>query len=89
MAAMTLEELKKGMSDKVYGQIIDIFLRHSDILAVLPFDDCVSASGGGSTMKYKYMRKVPVPLGGICILPPARSQCTHKSWSHPDDLRGR
>lgn len=58
MAAMTLEELKKGMSDKVFGQIIDIFLRHSDILAALPFDDCVSASGGGSTMKYKYLRKV-------------------------------
>lgn len=55
---MTLEELKKGMSDKVFGQIVDIFLRCSDILAVLPFDDCVSASGGGSTMKYKYMRKV-------------------------------
>ncbi|MDE6975022.1 MAG: hypothetical protein K2P38_18330 [Lachnospiraceae bacterium] len=58
MAAMTLEELKKGMSDKVFGQIIDIFLRQSDILGSLQFDDCVSASGGGSTMKYKYMRKV-------------------------------
>ena len=58
MAAMTLEELKKGMSDKVFDKIVDIFLRHSDVLAVLPFDDCVSASGGGSTMKYKYMRKV-------------------------------
>lgn len=57
MAAMTLEELKKGMSDKVFGQIIDIFLRQSDILGSLQFDDCVSASGG-STMKYKYMRKV-------------------------------
>ena len=55
---MTLEELKKGMSDKVFGQIVDIFLRQSDILQVLPFDDCVSASGGGSTMKYKYLRKV-------------------------------
>lgn len=56
--AMTLEEIKKGMSDKVFGQIVDIFLRESDILQVLPFDDCVSASGGGSTMKYKYLRKV-------------------------------
>lgn len=56
--AMTLEELKKGMSDKVYAQIVDIFLRQSDILQMLPFDDCVSASGGGSTMKYKYLRKV-------------------------------
>ena len=49
MAAMTLEEIKKGMSDKVFGQIVDIFLRESDILQMLQFDDCVSASGGGST----------------------------------------
>lgn len=58
MAVMTLEEIKKGMSDKIFGQIVDIFLRNSEILQVLPFDDCVSAVGGGSTMKYKYMRKV-------------------------------
>lgn len=58
MAVMTLEEIKKGMSDKIFSQIVDIFLRHSEILQVLPFDDCVSAVGGGSTMKYKYMRKV-------------------------------
>ena len=56
--AMTLEEIKKGMSDKVFSQIVDIFLRQSAILQMLPFDDCVSASGGGSTMKYKYLRKV-------------------------------
>ena len=58
MAAMTLEEIKKGMSDKVFDKIVDIFLRESAILQMLPFDDCVSASGGGSTMKYKYLRKV-------------------------------
>lgn len=58
MAAMTLDELKKGMSDKVFSQIVDIFLRNSAILSDLPFDDCVSASGGGSTLKYKYFRKV-------------------------------
>ena len=58
MATMTLEEMKKGMSDKVFDQIVDIFLRESDILQLLPFDDCVSASGSGSTMKYKYLRKV-------------------------------
>lgn len=58
MAAMTLDEIKKGMSDKVFGQIVDIFLRESAILQMLQFDDCVSASGGGSTMKYKYLRKV-------------------------------
>lgn len=58
MAIMTLDEIKKGMSDKVFSMIVDIFLRQSDILQLLPFDDCVSASGGGSTMKYKYLRKV-------------------------------
>ena len=58
MAVMTLEEIKKGMADKVFDQIVDIFLRESEILQVLPFDDCVSATGGGSTMKYKYLRKV-------------------------------
>lgn len=58
MAVMTLEEIKKGMSDKVFGQIVDIFLRKSEILQMLQFDDCVSASGGGSTMKYKYLRQV-------------------------------
>lgn len=58
MAVMTLEEIKKGMADKVFDQIVDIFLRNSEILQILPFDDCVSASGGGSTMKYKYLRKV-------------------------------
>lgn len=58
MAIMTLDEIKKGMSDKVFSKIVDIFLRESAILQMLPFDDCVSASGGGSTMKYKYMRKV-------------------------------
>jgi hypothetical protein len=58
MAIQTLEEIKKGMADKVFDKIVDIFLRESAILQVLPFDDCVSASGGGSTMKYKYLRKV-------------------------------
>lgn len=58
MAIMTLDEIKKGMSDKVFSKIVDIFLRESAILQMLPFDDCVSASGSGSTMKYKYMRKV-------------------------------
>jgi len=58
MAVMTLEEIKKGMPDKVFGQIVDIFLRESSILQMLQFDDCVSAGSGGSTMKYKYLRKV-------------------------------
>lgn len=55
---MTLDEIRKGMSDKVFDKIVDIFLRESDVLHLLPFDDCVAATGGGSTMKYKYLRKV-------------------------------
>ena len=39
MAVMTLEELKKGMADRVFNQIVDIFLRESAILAKLQFDD--------------------------------------------------
>ena len=47
--AMTLAEMKVGMADKVSQQIVDIFLRKSEILQMLPFDNCVSPSGGGST----------------------------------------
>ena len=52
--AMTLAEMKVGMSDKVSQQIVDIFLRESEIL--LPFDNCVSPQGG-STLTYSYIQK--------------------------------
>lgn len=54
--AMTLEEMKVGMSDKVSQQIADIFLRESEILQMLPFDNCVSPQGG-STLTYSYIQK--------------------------------
>lgn len=54
--AMTLAEMKVGMADKVSQQIVDIFLRKSEILQLLPFDDCVSPSGG-STLTYSYTQK--------------------------------
>ena len=57
--AITLEEMKVGMSDKVKAGVIDVFLEESDILQVLPFDDAVSPSGG-STLTYGYVQeKVP------------------------------
>lgn len=56
--AFTLAEMKQGMSDKVAEQVVDIFIRESEILQVLPFDDCVAAGGAGSTMTYSYLRKV-------------------------------
>ena len=52
---MTLAEMKVGMSDKVAAQVVDTFLRESEVLQMLPFDNCVSPSGG-STLTYTYMQ---------------------------------
>lgn len=54
--AITLAEMKVGMSDKVAQQIVDVFLRQSEILQMIPFDDTVSPSGG-STLTYTYVQK--------------------------------
>lgn len=57
--AMTLTDMKAGMSDKVAQQVVDIFLRESEILQMLQFDNCVSPQGG-STLTYSYMQnKLP------------------------------
>lgn len=53
---ITLNEMKVGMSDKIAQQVVDIFLRNSEILQLLPFDNCVSPQGG-STLTYAYMQK--------------------------------
>lgn len=55
--AITLAEMKVGMADKVFDQVIDTFLRESEILQLLPFDNCVSPSGG-STLTYTYVQTV-------------------------------
>ncbi len=54
--AITLNDMKVGMSDKVSQQVVDIFVRESEILELLPFDNCVSPSGG-STLVYGYTQK--------------------------------
>lgn len=57
--ALTLANMTVGMADKVAAQIIDIFVRESEILELLPFDNAVSPSGG-STLVYGYVQeKVP------------------------------
>lgn len=53
---MTLNEMKVGMNDKVAAKVIDIFVRESEILEMLPFDNAVSPSGG-STLTYGYVQK--------------------------------
>ena len=54
--AMTLVDMKAGMNDKVAQHVVDIFLRNSEILQLLSFDNCVSPQGG-STLTYTYMQK--------------------------------
>ncbi len=54
--AITLAELKVGMTDKVAAQVVDTFIRESQVLELLPFDDAVSPTGG-STLTYGYVQK--------------------------------
>lgn len=54
--AMTLAEMKVGMTDKVAQKVVDIFIRKSELLELLPFDNAVSPSGG-STLTYNYVQK--------------------------------
>lgn len=53
--AMTLEDMKVGMADKVSQKVVETFQRESEILQVLPFDNTVSPSGG-STLTYSYVQ---------------------------------
>lgn len=55
--AITLSDMKIGMADKVGEQVVDTFIRESEILQVLPFDNTVSPSGG-STLTYTYLQTV-------------------------------
>ena len=60
---ITLAEMKVGMEDKVAQQVVDTFLRESEILQMMPFDNCVSPSGG-STLTYAYTQtKLPSVAG--------------------------
>lgn len=54
---ITLAEMRVGMSDKISQHVVDSFIRESEILELLPFDNCVSPSGGGSTLIYGYTQK--------------------------------
>lgn len=53
--SITLQEAKVGMADKIEQQVIDTFVRKSEILEMLPFDNAVSPTGG-STLVYGYVQ---------------------------------
>lgn len=62
--AITLQEAKVGMADKVDQQVIDEFRRGSLLLDTLMFDDAVSPGTGGSTLTYGYVRlETPASAG--------------------------
>lgn len=54
--AITLQEAKVGMADKVDQQVIDMFQRSSMLLDALTFDNCISPGTGGSTLAYGYIQ---------------------------------
>ena len=54
--AITLQDAKIGMADKVDQMVIDEFRRNSLLLDNLIFDDAVSPGAGGSTLTYGYTR---------------------------------
>ena len=54
--AITLQEAKVGMADKVDQQIVDMFRRSSLLLDHMVFDNVISPGTGGSTLTYGYIQ---------------------------------
>lgn len=54
--AITLEEAKVGMADKVDQNVVDTFRRSSLLLDKLIFDNAISPGTGGSTLAYGYVQ---------------------------------
>lgn len=52
--AITLEQAKAGMADKVDQQVVDMFRRSSLLLDRMTFDNAISPGTGGSTLVYGY-----------------------------------
>lgn len=50
---LRLKDLTVGQEDKVYEKVVETFIRESELLELLPFDNAVSPSGG-STLVYGY-----------------------------------
>jgi hypothetical protein len=81
---MTLLQMKEGMADKVTQMVVDLFIRKSEILELLPFDNCISPSGG-STLTYGYMQtaaspdRVPAVQRGV--LPRPRASWKSRPWT--------
>lgn len=53
---LKLTDMTVGQADKVVQEVIDTFVRESEILEMLPFDNAVSPTGG-STLVYGYVQE--------------------------------
>ena len=60
--AVTLSQARLNVTDDLQAGIIDEFAKSSFILNNIPFHDCVSPAGGGSTLTYGYTRLVTQPI---------------------------
>ena len=54
--AITLEQAKVSMADKVDQQVVDMFRRSSLLLDNMVFDNAISPGTGGSTLTYGYIQ---------------------------------
>ena len=54
--AITLNEAKIGMADKVDQQVVDMFRRSSALLDGMVFDNIIAPGTGGSTLTYGYIQ---------------------------------
>lgn len=54
--AITLEQAKISMADKVDQQVVDMFRRNSMLLDNMVFDNAISPGTGGSTLTYGYIQ---------------------------------
>lgn len=63
--AVTLAQAKLNVQDDLQLGIIDEFAKSSFIMNNIPFDDCVSPTGGGATLTYGYTRLVTQPTAAF------------------------
>jgi hypothetical protein len=63
--AVTLAQAKLNVQDALQMGVIDEFRKNSFLFDNLAFDDCVSPTGGGSTLTYGYTRLVTQPAAAF------------------------
>lgn len=59
--AVTLAQARLNVQDDLQAGIIDEFRKSNYLMEALPFDDCVSPTGGGATLTYGYTRLITQP----------------------------